>query len=262
MIVKIVGGHGGVSPGYRATSYLIDGKLLIDAGSVASGIPIAEQAQIDNILISHSHLDHISDLAFLADNCFGMKGKPFEIWTNNEVKTNVMTHLLNDAIWPDFTKLPTASEPTLRFNTFESGSDFGEIDELYCFYRYPKSKLNYKFGVGYFHKRWITPAYFITQGNLTFEYQGIALTTSLELGNMNIEFKKYLELPIFSALESYLYAISVNKSISLDKEQKKTPKTPSFLDNLYPFVSLRIQPVKYYFTKNQDLFNKSRHPSD
>ena len=121
MIVKIVGGHGGVSPGYRATSYLIDGKLLIDAGSVASGIPIAEQAQIDNILISHSHLDHISDLAFLADNCFGMKGKPFEIWTNNEVKTNVMTHLLNDAIWPDFTKLPTAKDPTLRFNTFESG---------------------------------------------------------------------------------------------------------------------------------------------
>ncbi len=121
MIVKIVGGHGGVSPGFRATSYLVDGKLLIDAGSVASGIPIAEQAQIDNILISHSHLDHISDLAFLADNCFGMKGKPFEIWTNEEVETNVMTHLLNDAIWPDFTKLPSASDPTLRMNNFEAG---------------------------------------------------------------------------------------------------------------------------------------------
>jgi len=120
MIVKIVGGHGGVSPGFRATSYLIDGKLLIDAGSVASGIPIAEQALIDNILISHSHLDHISDLAFLADNCFGMRGKPFEIWTCKEVEDNVMTHLLNDAIWPDFTKLPSAQDPTLRFNTFEA----------------------------------------------------------------------------------------------------------------------------------------------
>ncbi|EQC49724.1 MBL fold metallo-hydrolase [Bacteriovorax sp. DB6_IX] len=120
MIVKIVGGHGGVSPGFRATSYLIDGKLLIDAGSVASGIPIAEQALIDNILISHSHLDHISDLAFLADNCFGMRGKPFEIWTCKEVEDNVMTHLLNDAIWPDFTKLPSAQDPTLRFNRFEA----------------------------------------------------------------------------------------------------------------------------------------------
>lgn len=121
MIVKIVGGHGGVSPGFKATSYLIDNKLLIDAGSIASGVPIAAQAQIDNILISHSHLDHISDLAFLADNCFGMKGKPFEIWTNQEVKDNVMKHLLNDAIWPDFTKLPNSKDPTLRFNTFEAG---------------------------------------------------------------------------------------------------------------------------------------------
>ena len=42
MIVKIVGGHGGVSPGFKATSYLIDNKLLIDAGSIASGVPIAE----------------------------------------------------------------------------------------------------------------------------------------------------------------------------------------------------------------------------
>ncbi|EQC44315.1 MBL fold metallo-hydrolase [Bacteriovorax sp. Seq25_V] len=121
MIVKVIGGHGGVSPGYRATSYLIDNKILIDAGSVASGIPIVEQAQIDHILISHSHLDHISDLAFLADNCFGMKGKPFMIYTNKEVETNVMSHLLNDAIWPDFTKLPSAKEPTLKFNNFEAG---------------------------------------------------------------------------------------------------------------------------------------------
>jgi hypothetical protein len=43
MMVRIVGGHGGVSPGFRATSYLIDGKLLIDAGSVASGLQIDEQ---------------------------------------------------------------------------------------------------------------------------------------------------------------------------------------------------------------------------
>jgi ribonuclease BN (tRNA processing enzyme) len=120
MIVRIVGGHGGVSPGFKNTSYLIDGKLLIDAGSVASGMQIDEQALIDNILISHSHLDHISDLAFLADNCFGMKSNPFEIYTSSVVKENVMKHLLNDEIWPDFTKLPNSKNPTLRFHTVDS----------------------------------------------------------------------------------------------------------------------------------------------
>ncbi len=121
MIVKIVGGHGGVSPGCRATSYLIDDKLLIDAGSIASGVSVKEQTAIDNILISHSHLDHISDLAFLADNCFGLKDAPFHIWANEVVEKNVMAHLLNDEIWPDFTKLPDCKNPTLKFNNIESG---------------------------------------------------------------------------------------------------------------------------------------------
>lgn len=116
MLVRIIGCHGGVSPGFKATSFLIDGKLLIDAGSVASGIQIEEQVLIENILISHSHLDHISDLAFLADNCFGQRPRPFEIYTNKTVTATIKTHLLNDLIWPDFTKLPNRENPTLRFH--------------------------------------------------------------------------------------------------------------------------------------------------
>jgi ribonuclease BN (tRNA processing enzyme) len=117
MKVKIIGGQGGVTPTTKATSYLIDGVLLIDAGSVASGISIEKQTAIDNILISHSHLDHISDLAFLADNCFGLKDRPFEVYCNEKIRENIMTHLLNDAIWPDFTKLPNPQNPTLRFHS-------------------------------------------------------------------------------------------------------------------------------------------------
>jgi len=116
MLVRIVGGHGGVAPGFRTTSYLIDGKLLIDAGSVASGLLIDEQVQIDNILISHAHLDHISDLAFLCDNCFGLKEKPFDIYTNHAVKSAIKTHLMNDVIWPDFSKLPSEENPVCRFH--------------------------------------------------------------------------------------------------------------------------------------------------
>jgi ribonuclease BN (tRNA processing enzyme) len=120
MLVRIIGGHGGVAPGFRATSYLIDGKLLIDAGSVASGILIDEQVLIDHILISHAHLDHISDLAFISDNCFGLKGKPFQVYSNQLVKDAIKTHLMNDIIWPDFSKLPNTQNPTMAFNVIES----------------------------------------------------------------------------------------------------------------------------------------------
>lgn len=119
MLVRIIGGHGGVAPGFRATSYLIDGKLLIDAGSVATGLRISEQVLIDNILISHPHLDHIKDLAFIADNCFGMKGAPFEVHASDTSKNAITTHLMNDMIWPDFSKLPNESNPTIRFHSLK-----------------------------------------------------------------------------------------------------------------------------------------------
>lgn len=120
MQVKIIGGHGGVTRNYSATSYLIDDSLLIDAGSVASGLDIQDQLKIDNILISHSHLDHTKDLAFICDNCFGLKGKPFEVHLHKTVHNAVKTHLFNDTIWPDFSLLPTKENPTLRFNEIEA----------------------------------------------------------------------------------------------------------------------------------------------
>lgn len=120
MIVRIVGGHGGVSPNARATSYLIDGKLLIDAGSVAEGILIDEQIRIDNILISHAHLDHTKDLAFISDNCFGLKDRPFEVYAHQEVIKILTGNLMNNHVWPDFTKLPNEKRPTIRFHGLQS----------------------------------------------------------------------------------------------------------------------------------------------
>jgi ribonuclease BN (tRNA processing enzyme) len=145
MMVKVVGGHGGVAPGFKATSYLIDGKICIDAGSCATGLLVDEQVLIDYILISHPHLDHIKDLAFIADNCFGMKGKPFEIYTNKDIVKAIKTHLLNDFIWPDFSKLPNKKNPTLRFNemTFEQATMLGDYKVLPIPVNHPCSAMGF-----------------------------------------------------------------------------------------------------------------------
>ncbi|HLE11143.1 MAG: hypothetical protein A2504_16685 [Bdellovibrionales bacterium RIFOXYD12_FULL_39_22] len=116
MLVRVVGCHGGVSPEFKATSYLIDGKLLIDAGSVATGLLISEQVAIQNILISHPHLDHINEMAYLCDNCFGLKDSPFEVYAGTSVKEAIQKYLMNDVIWPDFSKIPSITNPTIRFN--------------------------------------------------------------------------------------------------------------------------------------------------
>lgn len=117
MKVKILGGHGGQAPGCLTTSILIDNILLIDAGAVAATLHIQDQVKIDHILISHAHLDHIKDLAFICDNCFGLKNKPFEVYTHSTVKNIIKSHLLNDIVWPDFTILPSESNPTITIHS-------------------------------------------------------------------------------------------------------------------------------------------------
>jgi ribonuclease BN (tRNA processing enzyme) len=124
MKIQILGGHGGLAKGYFTTSFLIDDKLLIDAGAVAGALSVSEQTRIDHILISHCHLDHIKDLAFLCDNCFGLKEKPFEVYTHATVKGMIKSHILNDMIWPDFTVLPTLDKPTIRINAIVEEKKF------------------------------------------------------------------------------------------------------------------------------------------
>ena len=121
MDILVIGNHGGIAKNARGTSYLIDGSLLIDAGSCASGLGIEAQNRIDNILISHSHLDHVCDLAFIVDNCFETRKKPFEVYTSRIAKDNIKTHIFNNAIWPDFTRLPSADNPVIRFHLLPKG---------------------------------------------------------------------------------------------------------------------------------------------
>lgn len=116
MRIQILGGHGGLAPGFSTTSFLINDELLIDAGAIASTLSVDEQSKIDHILISHSHLDHIKDLAFICDNCFGMRKKPFEVYTHETTKNIIKNHLFNETIWPDFSILPNEKNPTIRFH--------------------------------------------------------------------------------------------------------------------------------------------------
>lgn len=116
MRIRVLGGHGGLAKGFVTTSFLINDDLLVDAGGVVSNLSIDDQAKIDHILITHTHLDHIKDLAFISDNCFGMRKEPFRVHTHPTVKGMLKKHLLNDIIWPDFTVLPSVQNPTMLIN--------------------------------------------------------------------------------------------------------------------------------------------------
>jgi cAMP phosphodiesterase len=124
MEVRILGCYGAELPGYRFCSFVIDGKLLLDAGAVTSVLRLSEQRRISNILVTHIHLDHIKDIPFLAANLVGDRfHQPLNIISIPRVIEGIKAHLFNDALWPDFTALPTVRSPVLKLISIQPGVD-------------------------------------------------------------------------------------------------------------------------------------------
>ena len=71
MKIRVLGCFGSRIPGRFTSSLLIDDKFLLDAGTVSSALSQGEQLALEDIVLTHAHMDHIVDLAFLADNIFG-----------------------------------------------------------------------------------------------------------------------------------------------------------------------------------------------
>ena len=121
MRVQTLGCFGGEALGCQLTCLLVDGRLLLDAGSVTASLSIDAQAAIDHILVTHAHISHVVGLAYLADNLCSVRSRPIEIWSIPPVLRQLKTHLLNGILWPDFSVIPSPLRPTLSFHELVEG---------------------------------------------------------------------------------------------------------------------------------------------
>jgi cAMP phosphodiesterase len=121
MKVKILGCSGSEAIGHMPPGLLVNDVLMLDAGTITAALSIEAQSRITDILISHTHLDHIKSLLFLADNIIGRIKKPVNIRAIPQVIDAIRNHLMNDLIWPDFTRIPTPEHPVLAYKPMETG---------------------------------------------------------------------------------------------------------------------------------------------
>ena len=56
MELRVLGCHGGETPQHRTTAFLIDERLTLDAGALTSQLTLEDQARIEVVLVSHSHM--------------------------------------------------------------------------------------------------------------------------------------------------------------------------------------------------------------
>lgn len=124
MKVHVLGSFGGSTNVNRLTSFLIDDMLALDAGCITHALSLDEQVQVSDILLSHSHLDHLATIPFLIDNQFGKVRHPLTLWGPKAVMQALKDHLFNNVIWPDFTTIQDGDRFPVQLREIEPEQTF------------------------------------------------------------------------------------------------------------------------------------------
>jgi|TARA_R110002033_G_scaffold20278_6_gene51405 HD-GYP domain-containing protein (c-di-GMP phosphodiesterase class II)/ribonuclease BN (tRNA processing enzyme) len=102
--IKVLGAYGSKSLSSNTTCIQINANSVIDAGNIVKGL--GEDGQyIDNIFLTHSHLDHLNDIPYILDIFFEKRKKPITIYGTSKTLDNLKKYILNWEIWPDFSEI-------------------------------------------------------------------------------------------------------------------------------------------------------------
>ncbi|MFT7860401.1 MAG: MBL fold metallo-hydrolase [Sulfurimonas sp.] len=78
-----------------------------------------------NIWLTHQHLDHIVDIAYIIDNYFGIRKETINILGTKKTIEAIKKHFLNDEIWPDFSKIKLPNnEMVVKYTEIELDREY------------------------------------------------------------------------------------------------------------------------------------------
>lgn len=121
MKVRVLGCSGAIAKDCRTTSFLIDHDVLVDAGTGVGDLTLQEMQGINDVILTHSHLDHVAALPLMIDSVAAMRTSPLRVHALAETIQSLKTHIFNNTIWPDFTQIPSAQAPFLSFHPLRQG---------------------------------------------------------------------------------------------------------------------------------------------
>jgi cAMP phosphodiesterase len=102
----------------------VDGVLAIDAGALTAALSLEELMRVDDIVLTHSHFDHVKDVPLLADLLAGRRRTPIRVHASTECARTLAKNIFNGRLWPDFTRLPDRRNPTVVIKPFDSARAF------------------------------------------------------------------------------------------------------------------------------------------
>ena len=120
--LRVLGCSGAIARDCRTTSFLVDQDILIDAGTGVGELTRDEMLRIEHVFLTHSHLDHVACLPLMVDTMACDRiGRPIHVHALPQTIAALRAHVLNDVIWPDFSRLPTPELPLIQFHPLQVG---------------------------------------------------------------------------------------------------------------------------------------------
>lgn len=114
--IKILGSSGTKTRALGTTCFWLSNEIVIDAGNIIDALD-KDALKINHIFLTHAHLDHISDIAFILDNHFENRTTPLCVYATKETIQILKENIFNNKIWPDFSRVNmiNSTEPILKF---------------------------------------------------------------------------------------------------------------------------------------------------
>src|SRR5690242_13111777 len=118
MKVKLLPSSAGRPSQYQClTSFIVDDRLAIDAGSVGFALEPGQIGSIRHFIITHTHTDHTASLPIYIAEAFPLLETPVIVHATAEVVSALREFVFNDQVWPNFEaiQLNNGSGPALEF---------------------------------------------------------------------------------------------------------------------------------------------------
>jgi ribonuclease BN (tRNA processing enzyme) len=124
LLPSTISHDGRVSPEQRLSCFVVDGRVAIDAGSIAIGLADDERRTVRDVILTHPHIDHLATLPIYVDDLFSFLDEPVRIHATEEVCRLIARDVFNGTVYPPFQDFDNGRTRVMEFVPFRVGEEF------------------------------------------------------------------------------------------------------------------------------------------
>ena len=98
------------------TTFLIDGRVAIDAGALAIHGSAEDQARVRDVFLTHVHADHSGGLPIFLENVIDGERDGPTVHGSAFTLSSLRQDIFNDRIWPNFVEMYVGSHRFVRLH--------------------------------------------------------------------------------------------------------------------------------------------------